>query len=96
MFDPETSLLEAKRVKNDPCAILYPSQLIQCDLRYLEMNTHGNFDDGMRQLVVPALQPDGHFFLWITGRAMKLVDEHRFRLFGRGVEEPGCNCYWHN
>ncbi|KAL1378217.1 hypothetical protein pipiens_015736 [Culex pipiens pipiens] len=42
------------------------------------MTTHAKFDDGMRQLGVPALQPDGHFFLWITGRAMELVDEHRY------------------
>ncbi|XP_039443274.1 N6-adenosine-methyltransferase MT-A70-like protein [Culex pipiens pallens] len=42
-FDPETSLLGAKRVTNDPCATLYPPQWIQCDLRYLDMTVLGKF-----------------------------------------------------
>ena len=32
-------------------------------------------DDEMRQLNIPALQDDGHIFLWVTGRAMELGRE---------------------
>ena len=32
-------------------------------------------DDEIRQLNIPALQEDGYFFLWVTGRAMELGRE---------------------
>lgn len=54
------------------CAVVMadPPWDIHMELPYGTMG-----DDEMRALDVPALQQDGYFFLWVTGRAMELGRE---------------------